>query len=374
MRTFFLLLIAAAIAMAAPSKPLPEDQVIKEPEGEFTESAATSKSKVQFGALVRRRRRTTVLNAPKGEIGFMNMAHMVNTKQTLDWALNEGANTVEIDIVYDKHSSKAVQARHSMASDEPCDCTCYVPSMMFLNWKANVCSSLMKHGGKGSGAFACQSARPIKKYMRWLAARKQIAMTYFDNKVHHSWSIDQQVTAGRSIAKQIQYLFKQGYQGSVIVGGSDAAFKTYLVTAMQYLHDKLSKDLFKRTYWSYDFHGADKVISVPISAESKQTNHDIVIENINHMHRDFKHLTSNYVYSVGISACAPTTHYDMAKTAVNHKKAYGLLKAVIIWTIDSESSMRKYLDIGVDGLMTNYPSYLFKEGVDKQTKFMRSFA
>jgi hypothetical protein len=367
--------VASALVEELPPVGNTDIKDIKAPKEEFIEDAAKSKSKAATG-FWRRRRRTTTLKAPKGQVGFMNMAHMVNTKETLDWGLAQGANTVEIDIVYDSVSSEATQARHSMAADEPCDCTCYVPSMLFLNWKANVCSSLMAHGGKGSGTFACQAARPIQTYMTWLAARKQIAMTYLDNKVHPGWTQAQQKKAGTSIAKLVEYLFKKGYAGSVIVGGSDAKFKTYLVTALKYLKANLSADVFKRTYWTYDFHGADKIISVPLSGESKAVNAGIVKENIEHMHRDFKDLTDNYVYSVGISACAPTTHYDMAEYAMAYKHhGHGVhggnLKAVLVWTIDSESSMRKYIDIGVDGMMTNYPSYLKIEAVDKNKKFMQ---
>merc|ERR1712216_197569 len=318
-----------------------------------------------------RRRKKTIKFAGMGEIGFMNMGHMLNTKEALNWALKKGANTVEIDIVYDKSTSKAKQVRHSQASDEPCDCTCYVPSAPFLSWGNNVCSSLMSSGGKGSGAFACQAARPIRKYMRWVAERRRyIAMVYFDNKVNPAWTTDQQRTAGKSIAQEIVYLYKAGYRGAVIVGGSDASFKAFLMASIKHIK-ATSKQMFERSYFSYDFHGAKRIISVPLSRESKRTNLGIVEENIRHMHRDFGKLTQNFIYSVGISACAPTTHYDMIDHAVKLKKANkrGMsVKAVLVWTIDSKSAMAKYIKMGADGMMTNYPSYVKAEAVELGVK------
>merc|ERR1712216_633735 len=323
-----------------------------------------------------RRRRTPMKWKKKGEIGFMNMGHMLNTKEALDWALKKGANTVEIDIVFNGANSKVSHVRHSQNWEEPCDCTCYVPSAPFLSWGNNVCSVLMSSGGKGSGTFACQAKRDIRKYMKWLAARSVtpgIAMVYFDNKVNKLWNTDQQRAAGKSLAKEIVFLFKKGYHGSIIVGGSDASFKEFLMSALKHLKKKLSKKLFKRCYFSYDFHGADKIISVPISGESKATNANIVKENIHHMHRDFGHLTQNFIYSVGISACAPTTHYDMIATAMaykHHAKKGMTLKGVLVWTIDSKDSIKKYIKLGVDGMMTNYPSYVKQIGIDEKVKFM----
>jgi hypothetical protein len=63
---------------------------------------------------------------------------------------------------------------------------------------------------------------------------------------------------------------------------------------------------------------------------------------------------ANIFYSIGISACAPATHYHMVKQAIADKKS-GDLSYVLVWTIDSPPSMRKYIDMGVDGIMTNYP-------------------
>jgi glycerophosphoryl diester phosphodiesterase len=50
----------------------------------------------------------------------------------------------------------------------------------------------------------------------------------------------------------------------------------------------------------------------------------------------------------------PMVTEQMVKTARKHKMA------IIPWTIDSEADMRKYIGMGVDGIITNYPDLLLK--------------
>ena len=61
--------------------------------------------------------------------------------------------------------------------------------------------------------------------------------------------------------------------------------------------------------------------------------------------------TNNIVYSTGITACLPIVFHDSIRYSLE-KKTYA---AVGIWTIDQEYSMRSYLDIGVDFILTNRP-------------------
>ena len=65
--------------------------------------------------------------------------------------------------------------------------------------------------------------------------------------------------------------------------------------------------------------------------------------------------TKQLVYSVGISACAikdSTGNIRQAQDSV----AQGDALSSIIWTLDSSDSMRKHLDLGVHGVLTNHPS------------------
>ncbi len=44
---------------------------------------------------------------------------------------------------------------------------------------------------------------------------------------------------------------------------------------------------------------------------------------------------------------------DSIRAAVTLKHRAGLIKLVYVWTLDRRSSMREYIDLGVDGIMTN---------------------
>lgn len=67
-------------------------------------------------------------------------------------------------------------------------------------------------------------------------------------------------------------------------------------------------------------------------------------------------------YGNGITAALPEDFggpiRESLKKAVLLKMRRQIIKFVYIWTIDLKSSMREYLDIGVDGIMTNHTSGL----------------
>jgi len=63
-------------------------------------------------------------------------------------------------------------------------------------------------------------------------------------------------------------------------------------------------------------------------------------------------LTNNRVYGTGISICSPKTFHTGIGNGVNGKFNHenGM---TYTWSIDKESSMRDYIDRGVQGIMTN---------------------
>jgi hypothetical protein len=64
------------------------------------------------------------------------------------------------------------------------------------------------------------------------------------------------------------------------------------------------------------------------------------------------HLTNHRVYGTGIIACARETFHTAVQSGVNGK-IKGENGLTYIWTIDKESSMRDYINRGVQGIMTN---------------------
>ena len=51
---------------------------------------------------------------------FYAIAHMVNDRQQVKWAMNAGANGVELDLLIDHSTGIPTQFSHGF----PCDCTC----------------------------------------------------------------------------------------------------------------------------------------------------------------------------------------------------------------------------------------------------------
>lgn len=49
---------------------------------------------------------------------------------------------------------------------------------------------------------------------------------------------------------------------------------------------------------------------------------------------------------------------DSLSDAIWYKRLYGFISLVYVWTIDAKSSMRRWIDAGVDGMLTNHPENL----------------
>lgn len=54
-----------------------------------------------------------------GEEGFYNIAHMTNNKESVKWAMEQGANAVEVDLQF-RDDGTPYQFFHSSI----CDCVC----------------------------------------------------------------------------------------------------------------------------------------------------------------------------------------------------------------------------------------------------------
>lgn len=78
-------------------------------------------------------------------------------------------------------------------------------------------------------------------------------------------------------------------------------------------------------------------------------------------------------YGNGITAALPEEFggpiRESLKKAVLLKIRRHVIKFVYIWTIDLKSSMREYLDLGVDGIMTNHTSGLKEVLREKKYRF-----
>ncbi|CAF5130794.1 unnamed protein product, partial [Rotaria sp. Silwood1] len=62
--------------------------------------------------------------------------------------------------------------------------------------------------------------------------------------------------------------------------------------------------------------------------------------------------TNNRVYGTGISSCVSGTYYTGISQSVAGKAA-GHHGMNYIWTLDKESSMQTYIELGIQGIITN---------------------
>jgi len=239
---------------------------------------------------------------------FYAIAHMCNQIEAVDWAMNEGANAVEIDLNFE--SWKFV---HGV----PCDCTC---AFLSTN-KHSVCSI----------DEACKGGTDAAEMMRHLGGetwRDQLALVYVDSKVDTIEGDLEQ--AGQRVGDLLlTELFGLGYGGVVIVNSPKMSGVQYL----QGVVDRIQPSKFEgRVFYTIDqekdvVQVLEKLITVsPFRA-----------------------------YSTGISACAPVWYTDQI-TLAQFNYAEGVLSLPPgIWTIDKESSMRTYMNRGARAVMTNIP-------------------
>ena len=247
-------------------------------------------------------------------------AHMVNHKSLVDWALQQGANGVEIDLAFS--GGNPTKFLHGV----PCDCTCKVGTLK------NVCTQTAALGPLGT----CTHGTGINDMLEHLATKKISAMVYIDSKTDDLTGDKNR--AGKAVGnKLIANLFAKGFKGAVIVGSPNTQGVDYLkgvnsvIAASSYKH---------RVYYTLDMvrDGAG----------------DGAIEAMQQLTK----ISPYRVYGTGITACDPFLrkyHDEIALAAKN--AALGVLSmAPTIWTLDSSSSMQDYLGSGARSIMTNVPA------------------
>lgn len=242
---------------------------------------------------------------------FYIIAHMANTRQSIDWAIAQGANALENDFQFDDDGQPTV-----VEHGDPCDCYCAFT-------RSNICLQGLQRkcvGPKASNNAAAQ--------LQYVARLKNIALYIVDSKVEAHWEEDRLIKAGEAIIPFLdRNLFRYGYRGKVIIGSGKIETLDYIKTAVKTANHSRHRD---RYFFTFD--GEDDDYQSVISTLSSLTNHR--------------------VYATGISACAGDTFYTAIQSGVIGRNN-GENGLTYIWTIDKESSMREYINLGVQGIITN---------------------
>jgi len=242
--------------------------------------------------------------------GFYNIAHQVNAPKFVDWAVANGANGVEMDIHFGPTGGPTVFLHGS-----PCDASCFA--------------------GAGPLGPQCDSSSFASVNLNYVAQHPQIALVMMDSKVD-DLSPTALVSAGTQVVDLlVQELFNfnsQSFKGNVIISCAHVAQKAYIQAAI----NRVPSNLADRIAFGIDQMGDDS--------------HGVLQTLVNLG-------TARRVFGTGISACSPAT-FDLGIFKARGLEDVGVSSFTYIWTLNKESSMASYLNLGARGILTNQPSTL----------------
>ncbi len=248
---------------------------------------------------------------------FYIIAHMTNTVAAVTWAVNEGANGVEMDLNYDANGTP-IEFKHGGV----CDCSCNIAGGV-----THVCSPL-----KNSCEAKENPATLLNK-----VATTNLALLYIDSKVDKNTNPE----AGNQLIDLLdKQLFARGFKGMVLVGAPESAAIKYLEAASKKAASSLYKD---RLYFGIDM---DRVITNKVTT---------TIANLQKLQTTTP--GTKITYGTGITSCTADTFYSEITEGVK-QQANGVTRLTATWTIDKPGSLTNYLDLGVRAIITNKPAVL----------------
>ena len=233
---------------------------------------------------------------------------MTNTVDAVNWVLQEGANALEIDINFSDAGAPQVFYH----------CNCFAG-------RAGVCNHL--------GPIPCEAQTDAATLLRHIATKPSVALVIIDSKVGSLGADALSADGGQIITLLDNELFARGYRGDVIVGAPDRDQFAYVSAAANAVLNSSNRT---RYYYSIDQE----------SDETNQTIWSLI---------DLQ--TSRRVYGTGISACSAAQYYEAVTHGAANERA-GVVGLTYTWTIDKESTMRKYLQAVARGIITNNPGTL----------------
>jgi len=280
---------------------------------------------------------------------FIVYAHMTNNVASVDWAIEQGANAVEMDVNFEGAEPKGFQ--HGW----PCDCTCigpYVEGLKSKNLeegqaveKKTICQF---QDAEDSEKDICLGLTSLTDMFGHLSMQTELSIVYLDCKLGQVAGMfdsqeqkkDKYTSAGASLAASVYTdLFQAGFTGNIVVNGIDVEYIDFLKAFRAEFEGNPQAQFKNRIAYVFDM-AKDAAISLGALRDA-----------------DFKHIT----YGNGISSCVnsmagygPEMSKDM-RLAGQNTDSFAV--GATLWTIDNQEVMRQYvLDYGVRGLMTNIPA------------------
>jgi hypothetical protein len=264
-------------------------------------------------------------NAPQSVAGsrVYNIAHMVNTNDSVDWAVAQGANGLEMDIHFDTTTGEPKEFRHGGI----CDCSCQVSPA-----SDHVCAHL---------GNSCEAKSDAVNHLNHIATKQGIGFVYMDSKVDKDkLSSSVQTLAGKAMVKKLESaLFDKGYQGVALISAPGSDYVDYLKGAVEQAKTSRYQD---RLYFGIDMDNGGKSGAEGTISKLQSNLGDVRL-----------------IYGSGMSSCIPSTFYSETTAGVSAQAA-GKVHQTNIWSIDLESTIQLYAGIGARGLLTNRPGVQLK--------------
>ena len=252
------------------------------------------------------------------------IAHGVNLKEHVDWSFEQGTNGIEMDIHFN-----AMGVPTEFHHGGKCDCTA---SSDFS--RDNMCRVFTN---------VCSGRTPAREMLNHIAnhaSADKLALLYMDTKTDDLKNDQALTKGGEELAKLLVdtvFSSTSKFKGVVNFGAPKAKSWVYMKSGVNTFKSNAPQILDAgRVIFAYDMDGNGG-------------------ENaVNTIKRTID-LGPWRGYNNGITAIAPTTFENaMLAGAANYAK--GVLSTLPgIWTLDKESSMKKYIAYGVGSIMTNAP-------------------
>jgi len=244
--------------------------------------------------------------------GFFAIAHMTNGYKALKYAMDAGANAVELDLKFNKTTGLPAKFYHG----SPCDCTCY-KFIPFSAYGGNLCSLYRR---------PCNQASNYTVMLDHLLQFPKLALIYLDSKIGDFPDKIQTLAAKNVIQLVEESLFSKGYKGKVLIGGGED--KPYLKSVADYAQLSANKSSI---YITLDWNKEGTFDSLGF------------LTNLS---------SPNVVFSDGHSFCNPRTFHHAIRTA-SVNKVNGVISKVFVWTVDVRRSFDIYYRNGARGILTN---------------------
>lgn len=247
---------------------------------------------------------------------FYVIAHMANSQASLDWAVREGANGVELDLKFDEDANPTVFEHGGV-----CDCSCPHPSAH------HICEGALNNKCSGSDA-----SNEATQHLRHLAGLPGIALVNIDSKVNEKWGKRLRTAGEKVVALVEDNLFAKGYRGHVLIAVPS-------IKSFEFLHAAAlaasSKPNRARYYFTFD--------------DEKNNYSDVAAM--------LSRIAANRVFGAGITSCWVGDFTQGLRQAVSgvRNRQVGMS---YIWTLDKESSFESHIELGVQGILTNRPRLL----------------